>query len=123
MEIALLDTNVLIEILKGDESTIEKVQTLDGALAISSVSVMELYYGAFNKAEIKQIDKFVSLFKIMHIDKTISLRAMTLVKRYAKSHSLDIPDSLIVATALVNDCSLLTYDVKDFKFIEGLRLS
>ena len=118
----LLDTNVLIEILKGNEKTIEQIKGLHGALYVSSISVMELYYGAFNKTEIKQIDKFVSLFEIIHISEPISSEATTLVKTYAKSHNLDIPDSLIAATALLNKCSLLTYNVKDFRFIGGLKL-
>ena len=122
MEMNLLDTNVLIEILKGNEKTIEQVKGLNGALCVSSISVMELYYGAFNKTEIKQIDKFVSLFEIIHISEPISSEATTLVKTYAKSHNLDIPDSLIAATALLNKHSLLTYNVKDFKFIGGLKL-
>ncbi len=122
MEMNLLDTNVLIEILKGNEKTIEQVKGLNRALCVSSISVMELYYGAFNKTEIKQIDKFVSLFEIIHISEPISSEATTLVKTYAKSHNLDIPDSLIAATALLNKHSLLTYNVKDFKFIGGLKL-
>ena len=44
----VLDTNVLIEILKGSEVTIKTVQTLNAGLVISSISVMELYYGAIN---------------------------------------------------------------------------
>ena len=52
----VLDTNVLIEILKGSEVTIKTVQTLNARLVISSISVMELYYGTINKAEIKKIE-------------------------------------------------------------------
>jgi len=48
----LLDTNVLIEILKGNQNTIDKIQSFNKTLAISSITVMELYYGA----PIKNID-------------------------------------------------------------------
>lgn len=118
----VLDTNVLIEILKGNESTIEKVEAFDEKLVISSVSVMELYYGAINKAEIKKLEKFVSLFKTEHLNEDISVKSMILIKMYAKSHSLDIPDSLIASTALVLGCRVFTYNVKDFKYIDGLEL-
>ena len=118
----LLDTNILIQILKGDELTIDKVQSLSGNVAISAISAMELYYGAFNIAEIKKIEKFLSLFKILHLNKEISTKSIKLIQTYAKSHNLDIPDSLIAATAIVNRCKLLTYNIKDFKYIEVIEL-
>ena len=118
----LIDTNVLIEILKGKQKTIAQMENLDEAPALSSVSLMELYYGAFNKSEIKQIDKFASLFELIPISTAISFRATELVRDYSKNHNLDIPDSLIAATAQVNHCKLLTCNIKDFRFIRGLEL-
>ena len=118
----LLGTNVLIEILKGTQKTVTYLENLEEAQALSAVSLMELYYGAFNKAEIKQIDRFASLFEQIPINKSVSIKATELVRDYSKSHNLDIPDSLIAATALVNHCKLLTYNVKDFRFIRGLEL-
>ena len=119
----LVDTNVLIEILKGKQKTLAHMENLEEAPALSSVSLMELYYGAFNKTEIKQIDKFASLFELVPISKMVSFKATELVRDYSKSHNLDIPDSLIAATALVNHCKLLTYNVRDFKFIRGLEVT
>ncbi len=118
----LLDTNILIEILKGNQKTVEKIQSLDTTFAISSISVMELYYGALNKAELNKLEKFVSLFHIVHLSENISTQATKLVKTYAKSHNLDIPDSLIASTALVHKYKLFTYNVKDFKYIKNIEL-
>jgi len=83
---------------------------------------MELFYGALNKVEVKRLEKFISLFDIIYPDETISYKAMELVKRYAKSHSLDIPDSIIASTSLHHKCELFTYNQKDFCFIDGIRL-
>ncbi len=118
----VLDTNILIEILKGDRKTIDRVESLTETLSISSITVMELYYGALNKAEVNKLEKFVSLFNIIHLNENISRTATKLIKQYAKSHSLDIPDSLIASTALLNDAVLLTYNKKDFRYIEGIKL-
>ena len=41
---------------------------------------------------------------------------------YSLSHKLTIPDALIAATALANDLELYTLNIKDFRFIENLRL-
>jgi len=118
----VLDTNILIEILKGNDETIKKVESLTDSLSISSISVMELYYGALNKVELNKLEKFVSLFNIIHLNENISKSSTKLIKHYAKSHNLDIPDSLIASTVLENDATLLTYNVKDFKYIEGMKL-
>lgn len=57
METIVLDTNILIEILKGNNNTIKIVQSFNAKSVISSISVMELYYGAINKAELKKLEK------------------------------------------------------------------
>ena len=118
----LLDTNILIEILKGDRRTIEKVESLNERAAISAISAMELYFGARDKAEMRKLERFVSLFEIIHLNYEISTLAMKLIQKYAKSHTLDIPDGLIAATALTQRCRLFTYNRKDFRYIEGLML-
>jgi predicted nucleic acid-binding protein len=122
MEVILLDTNILIQILKGDNKTVKTVEDIDDHIAISSISAMELYFGAFDKNETKKIEKFLSLFEVLHIDKEVSIKATKLIKQYAKSHSLDIPDSLIASCAITNKCTLLTYNLKDFRYIEALEL-
>ena len=45
-----------------------------------------------------------------------------LYKQYKLSHGLDMPDSLIAATAIELDLSLFTYNIKDFRYISGIRL-
>ena len=120
MEI-ILDTNILIEILKNNKQTIKEVEEYD-IHYISVITAMELFYGAFNKIELQKLKKFVELFNIIPIDESISNIAKDLVYKYAKSHSLDIPDSLIASTALKINLPLLSYNKKDFKFIDNLIL-
>ena len=42
----LLDTDVCIEILRGNEQVIQKRDVCNGDMALSFISVAELYYGA-----------------------------------------------------------------------------
>jgi len=121
VETILLDTNILIEILKGNQETISRVESIDN-IAISAISAMELYYGAFNKAEVKKLENFMTLFEIIDLNEQISQTSTRLIKTYAKSHNLDIPDSLIASTALVNNYKLFTYNLKDFRYINGIEL-
>lgn len=43
------------------------------------------------------------------------------MSKYTLSHKLSLPDGLIAATAIVQDVPLYTLNIKDFKYIQGLR--
>ncbi len=118
----VLDTNVLIEILKNNQNMIKQVESLSPPLFVSVISAMELLYGALNKSELKKLQQFLSLFTIIQLDEKISQKAFTLIAQYAKSHTLDIPDALIAASCLENNKTLFTYNRKDFRFIPKLTL-
>jgi tRNA(fMet)-specific endonuclease VapC len=121
LEKIILDTNILIEILKNNNETIKEVEKFD-IHYISEITKMELFYGALNKKELEKLNKFVSLFEIIPIDTNISNIASDLIYKYAKSHSLDIPDGLIASTSLSTGIKLFTYNLKDFKYIDSINL-
>ena len=119
----LLDTNILIEVFKGNNVIISAVLVAEPEeLALSSVTAMELYYGALNRLELQRIRKNIGAFHIIHISTAISETATHLIERYAKSHNLQIPDALIAATALETDSELMTLNIRDFRFINGITL-
>lgn len=122
MEKIVLDTNILIEILKNNTSIVSLFHQTSSNFAISSISSMELYYGARDKKELQELKKFVTFFDTIELDATISTTATSLVETYAKSHNLTIPDALIAATALRYDYPLWTLNMKDFHYIDGLKL-
>ncbi|MCF6289110.1 MAG: type II toxin-antitoxin system VapC family toxin [Proteobacteria bacterium] len=122
MEMILLDTCVLIQFLKGDNQVVTRISKINSSLTISATSVMELYYGALNKDEQKMLEQFCSKFKVIQLSADISKQSIKLIKHYAKSHCLDIPDSLIAATCMTHHLKLYTLNIKDFRFIDGLEL-
>jgi len=122
LEKIILDTNILIEILKGNQKIVKKIENPKYKLYISSITAMELYYGAFNKAELFKLKKFISLFNMIEINENISNISTELIFEYAKSHNLAIPDSLIASSAINNNIKLYTLNIKDFQYIDGLSL-
>lgn len=119
----LCDTNVIIETLKGDEKTIKFVERIGlENIAISSVTVMELYFGALNKRELNKIKKHLKALNVVHFDNNVSELAVSMIENYGKSHGLQIPDAIIAATALLFEMKLFTLNLKDFKYIDGLNL-
>ena len=119
----LLDTNIIIELFKGNPETINLLESINEEnFSISIITSMELYYGALNKRELNVIKKFLKNFELLPINEKISIISLDLIEKYSKSHGLEIPDALIAATAIYYDIPLLTYNKKDFKYIEKLKL-
>ncbi len=122
MEKVVLDTNILIEILKGNEDIVSFVQNLKAQLFISTISKMELFYGARDKKELQRIEDFTNLFHILEINEHISKYSTNLIKQYSKSHNLNIPDALIASTCIFHKAILYTLNLKDFRYMEELSL-
>lgn len=119
----LCDTNVFIEIYKGNTTIIDVVKTIEQQnMAISDVTCAELLYGARNKKELQTIRKDLNKLTILSIESSISKLAVALVEKYALSHKLSLPDALIAATALFHDVELYTLNLKDFRFLENIKL-
>jgi len=119
----ILDTNIIIELLKGNVETKKLLESINEKdFAISIITGMELYYGAINKKELNKIKKFLENFDLLPINEEISKIGLNLIEKYSKSHGLEIPDALIAATSIYHDIPLLTYNKKDFQYIEELKL-
>lgn len=123
-ELILIDTDVLIDYSRGIEQTRDQLEDLGGEhiLAVSVVTQLELMVGCENKAEFKSLQEFLSDFEIIHLDSSVSQKAVELFEDYRLSHGVLIPDMLIASTALSLEISLLSKNRKDFRFIEELEL-
>lgn len=120
----LVDTDILIELFKGNPEVFLQLESLGPEnIGLSAVTAMELYCGALNKLELQRIRKRLGAFQLRHITQDISERSMALIALYAKSHGLQIPDAVIAATAIENSSPLFTLNTRDFRFIEGLQLT
>lgn len=119
----LCDTNILIEFYKNSPQIVQELRQIgQNQLAVSPITQAELYFGALNKAELAKIKQHLALFTPFPLDISISNQFIELMETYALSHKLSLPDALIAATVLIHDVELYTLNVRDFRFISGLRL-
>jgi tRNA(fMet)-specific endonuclease VapC len=119
----LIDTNILIEIYRNNIPIIEAVKLIgQNNLAVSDITCAELYFGARNKKELHAIAKDMKKLQVLNIQSEVSSKAVELVAKYALSHKLAIPDALIAATSICNNLPLYTLNLKDFIYIDGLKL-
>ena len=119
----LLDTCIIIDYLRGKESVYDLLVNNEKIkFSMSTITMMELIIGAFNKREVNYIQKAFKNINILYVDKDISKLAEDLVLQFSKSHNLQIDDALIAATYIKMNIELITYNVSDFKFIPDIKL-
>jgi len=122
-KIVLCDTDVIIEFYKNNVHVISKLKAIGQEnILISTITAGELIYGAFNKKELKQIQKDLKSLTVLDIDEKTCEIFLDIMGKYALSHNLSLPDGFIAASAIATDIELFTLNLKDYKFIEGLKI-
>jgi predicted nucleic acid-binding protein len=119
----LCDTNILIEIYRGNNIVIQECTRIGQQnMAVSDVTRAELFFGARDKRELSAIRKDLNKLHILPIDADISNLAVNFVEQYTLSHRLSLPDAIIAATAIYHNLPLYTLNIKDFRFIADVAL-
>lgn len=118
----IIDTDVLIWYMRGNDNALQIIQNTDNFL-ISVVTYMELVQGLRNKNELRVLRQAMHKWnaKILYISEEISAKAMFTVEQYFLSHSIQLADALIGATAIDHGLPLLTGNDKHYKVIKGLK--
>jgi len=119
----LVDTDVIIDYLKGIRPAKELFRTRDIEIYCSILSKKELLSKAgISNSERKKITSLLSNIKVLKIDKDISNKYDKLLNKYGEQQNL-IADYLIAATAWSKNLPLLTRNLKHFEKIKEIRLS
>jgi len=119
MKSFLVDTTVLVELLRGN---ILAKKFLESSPEISKITLVELIQGCKNKKELRLVDKACDPLHQIKVDIEISEAAIELLRKYNLSHGLLFLDALIAATCILRKNILVTQNLKDFKFITGLQV-
>jgi tRNA(fMet)-specific endonuclease VapC len=124
----LLDTNMCIYWFKGINGVDHRIESLDiDDVAISAITLAELLYGAYNSSNIEKnlsrIKVFEDAVNVLSLDREC-LEQFAKIKSKLKSDGkiLDDFDILIGATAIKNDCIIVTNNIKHFERIEGIKI-
>ena len=119
----LVDTDVLIWYLKGNENAYQVIENSNNFF-ISVVTYMELVQGMRNKKELNNLRKALHIWnaKILYISEEISAKAMFYVEQHFLSHSMQLADALIGATAIAYGNPVLTGNDKHYKVLKDLKI-
>lgn len=123
----LLDTDICIELLSGNQTVIEKRQTYDDTVAISFMSVAELFYGAeksYHKMEnVSLIDDFLFMVEIINSELEILKKFGEIKTNLGKAENMLADADIFIAATAITKCNMLiTGNIKHFKRIEELRV-
>jgi len=118
----LVDTDVLINFLRGKEKTGDFLSTLidEATLSCSAITVAEIFAG-MREHERKKTEELLDSLNIIDVDRRIAEKAGN-YKNKIKSHHLEIDDCIIAATAFSENATLATgngrhYPVTDIEKI------
>jgi len=110
MDSFLLDTNAVLDFLKGEEkiTTVFQTDMKDKPRFVSEITRMELLgYPDITQEEEATINKFLSLVEILQCDEMVVNRVIQL-RRLTKR--LKLPDAIIAATAMEYQLVLVSRD-------------
>jgi hypothetical protein len=116
----LLDTDIVIEILRArDQEILSKWSGMivSGAVVLySPITAAEVWAGALPH-EHKTISRFFRPLICIATDYEVGHLAGDFLRKYAKSHSLEIGDALIAASVVQSQAALWTRNRKHYQMM------
>jgi predicted nucleic acid-binding protein len=119
----MIDTDVFIRIFRGDGALKVKVDALATDAAVNTIVYLELLQGAQNAQQSRDTQAYLARFTLLPLTPAVSNKAIELVRLHARAHGLRLADSLIAATCIEENLSLLTFNFKHFRSIQDLNLT
>lgn len=124
----LLDTNICIYWLKGNDQVEQKILSIGlDNVVLSFVNVSELYYGAYKSqrvdANLAMVRRLTNELNVIESDETIN-EEFGSIKAILESSGtiIDDADLFIAACAKIHGLTLVTNNIKHFRRIKGLKL-
>lgn len=123
----ILDTNVIIDHLrrsKTEESHLVKIvrERPKETLAVSVISVQELYEGKSTQDEEKEQFLLATIAPLKILSYTYATAKLAGKIARDLKRPIELADAAIAATAIISGGDLFTLNKKDFRHIKGLNL-
>jgi len=125
MESLCIDSDVLIDFLRGKPEAAGKMRAAEGRyfLCTTACNAYELLAGAVSPARRTAVIRLLDRLRVLPLTRAAAEKsAETGAALKARGQGLPLADLLIAGTALENKCLLLTGNRKHFEKIPGLAL-
>lgn len=114
----LLDSNIIIYAAQTENAWLREFIT-EHEPAVSSLSYVEtLGFHRLTEVEKRFLEEFFSVSLVIPISQPVLDQAVVL----RQIRRMSLGDAIIAGTALMHNLKLVTRNIKDFQWIEGLQL-
>lgn len=116
----LIDTDVLIDYLKGRDEAVHFLESQQVSMLISAITVGKLYAGVRDGKERLLLDNFIEYFQVVPLNRALAVKGGLFRRDFKKSHSVGLADAMIAATAESENATLVTLNQKHFPMISDI---
>lgn len=113
----LVDTDVLIDFLRGRPEARAFIAGLPRDAAVSVLTVAELHVGVRDGDERRALDEMLGTFRVLPLDDATARAGGLLRRDYGKSHGVGLNDALIAATALAQGLNVATLNIRHYPML------
>ena len=114
----LIDTDVLIEYLRGRDRAVEYLEGLRADLYVSVISVAELFAGVRGEEEEASLKQLLLTFTVLPVTQKVAQLGGLYRREYRASHGTGIVVALIAATAEDSGVGLVSFNRRRFPMVE-----
>jgi len=117
----LLDTDVMVDFLRGHARAVAFVKAHSERIILSSIVIAELYAGVMEDQEQAILDELVKIFRVVPVTVELAKAAGIHKRDFGKSHGVGLADAILAATAQSEGAELKTLNVKHYPMMRGLK--
>ena len=116
----LLNSTVVIDLLRGHRPALDYVLSIGAVPAASEITRVEVLRG-IRSGERRLTERLLGTFRWFPLDEAVARRAGDLGRRWRASHrGIATADLVIAATAIEHELDLATLNVRHFPMFDGL---
>jgi len=117
----LIDTDVIIEYLRGREQAIKYLESLEGTLHVSAITVAELYSGVRDNEQ-EALAQFLSAFDVVAVDHALAQDAGLCRKSQKPAHGTGLADAIVAMSAKAAGAVLVTFKERHYPMVGDLAV-
>lgn len=114
----VLDTDVLIDFLRGQVEAVGYLESVSDELLTSVVTVAELFAGVREGEERRILEELLEEFRVVPVTREVAELGGLHRRDYRKSHNIQLADALIAATVEREQATLVTLNDKHFPMLK-----
>lgn len=118
----LVDTDVLIDYLRGQPQAVEWLEGASERLLASAVTVAELFAGVREGVERHALEDFLGAFEVVPVEGEVARLGGLYRRDYLRSHGTGLADALIAATAETVGAALVTLNRNHFPMLADVLI-